>query len=635
MNKHRLTSTACLCAAILTSLCVLSLGAAPAFASPPNMNVSAKDYPQDDGVVLKWVQHYTWEKDGTVRVRNHRLFKFLNRKPIRSEADPRVAYNLDEEELKIHTARTHLPDGKVLDVPEYSFNPAGPDDVAGWPAYAGWRDMVISFSGIVEGCAIELDYEIVTKPGVLPWLEADLCLAENDPIVEREVLVTVPSGVKVASAVSNTDRFEASDETANGMTTYRWAFKKLAAAHAEPASLRWEQRCPRLQFTTCPDAKTFVSEILKKVGASATASGDIKAFAEAAAKDCVGVADRAGKVAQKIRDSFNFKDSSKTYRGLRCRPAGAVWDTNYGNPLEAAAYLAASLSALGEKPRLSVAVDVVSWNDDVPTLSSFAGVVAEVETPDGAVWLHPAVGEIRTPGAWGRHVLIALDGTGKLDKSYIAARGEGEDSLAELSGTLKMDTDGKLSGDVSLRLTGAYYDPANLESTGSQKQLIAAMVGHVISGADLKSHAVTYLADDVLKATATIATGAAAKPYDDDYVVSLGDGPAIFSAAHLPTNRVSRETAVDVGGRTHERIDVTIELPKGWRVAVAPAKLDKVEGEWGFAEQRVELDGNKLRLRRNIAINTETIAPKDFASLREALNKLSTETARMLIVSPK
>ncbi len=635
MTKHRFTVAARTCAAFLLMACVFGVGVAPALAAPPNMNVSAKDYPLDDGVVLKWVQHYTWEKDGTVRVRNHRIFKFLNRKPIRSEADPRVTYNLDEEELKIHTARTHLPDGEILDVPDYSFNPAGPDDVAGWPEYAGWRDVVISFSGIVAGCAIELDYEIVTKPGVYPWLEGDLCLTENDPAIEREIIVTVPDGVKLSAAVSNTDQFKAADESANGMKTYRWVFRDLPAMPGEPASLRWEERCPRLQFTTCPDAKTFVGRILKTVGDAAKSTDDIKKFAEEASKDAAGEADRARKVSKKIRDSFNFKDSARTYRGLRCRPAAEVWDTNYGNPLEAAAFLAASLSALDASPRLYLAVDEASWSNDVPTLSSFAGVVTEIETPDGALWLHPRVGEVRTPGAWGGHTLIALDDSGRLDKSYVAARGEGVDSMAEVSGMLKIDGEGRLSGDLSLRLTGAYYDPADLDSAGSQKGLVGRILGRVVSGADISNHAVTYLADDVMKAEATIRTGEAQKPQGDNLVVSLGSGPAVLLAAYLPVDRVTRRTAVDTGTRLHERIDVTIELPQGKRAAVAPASLEKVEGEWGYAEQCVELDGNKLRLRRNISINSETIAPSDFDSLRNALNKLQTETARMLVVAPK
>ncbi|MCH7925559.1 MAG: DUF3857 domain-containing protein, partial [Planctomycetes bacterium] len=210
-------------------------------AGEPDLTIGAAQFPEDDAIILRWEQHWTLDADGTVHRRDHRWMKLLNNRPIRRHGDPRIAHVKDGEKLIIHKAQSILPDGTVLPVPDYSFNEAANDAVSGWPEYSDWQDMIVSFSGIQPGVVLELDYEIVTPSGVMPWIEGDLRLNDTYPTVERVVTVTVPTRTAVHFRFDRADAMKASlkESTDGGSKTYRWSAGSLAGDRDEPGSLPW------------------------------------------------------------------------------------------------------------------------------------------------------------------------------------------------------------------------------------------------------------------------------------------------------------------------------------------------------------------------------------------------------------
>jgi hypothetical protein len=605
-------------------------------AEGPDMSIGVDKFPGEDAVILRWEQHWTLEKDGAVRRRDHKWLKLLNRLPIRAVADPRLDYCVGQDELEIHTAVTHLPNGSVLPVADYSFNKTGPDDVAGWPEYTAWEQTVICFGGIEDNCVLELDYEIVTGPGFIPWLEADLCLHQDYPVVERVIQVTVPAGVKLYSQVDRAtpegDGFEESRQ--DDLTTYRWTFKNLPGAPAEPQSPPWQKRCGRLRFTTCAGAAEWVSAFAKPVDAASQSDEAIKKFAQAVIEHEADPREQVRKIAKKLHDSFSFVNSSKTMRSFDCRKAAEVLRSNYGSPLESAALLAAALRALEMDTSVQVAVEADSWNAEVPMRSAFAGVVVIVDLPDGPVRVHPQHGVFDDPGHWGRHWLLGIGPGDRLRAAYVRARGEKRPSEIQISGKIILDKTGKATGDLRIRLTGAFYDPRRLEDAGEQKSLIKGLLGRVLSEFQITDHSVATLSADVLKATVTVASKEELKSFDKERLLHLGSGPAFLPDFPMPLGRSQRKTDVQLAGRFSERVDLTIELPEGWQAAILPASMARAEGSWGSAQQTVEVDGRTVRFHRVIVTTTTTLAPNDFDSLREVVNSLRTEASRVLVAEP-
>jgi len=602
----------------------------------PDLTIGAAEYPDDDAIILRWEQHWTLEKDGKVRRRDHKWLKLLNSRPIRSVADPRLDYRVGEDELIIHTAQTILPNGKVLPVPDYSFNKVGPDDVAGWPAYNGWEQTVVSFSGIEHNCILELDYEVVTRPGVFPWMEGDLRLNQNYPTVDRVVSVTVPAGTGLKHKIDNLSPAPslAAGSTGNGATTYRWSFSNLAGAAGEPQSLPWRSRCGRLRFTTCASTDELVGAFAKRVDKAARSDAAIKKFAQAAVEQETDPRERVRKVAKKLHGSFNFINSPKTFRSLDCRNAADVLRCNYGSPLEAAALLTAALRSLGMDATVQVAVDADSWDDKVPTRSDFAGLVAAVNLPGGPVHVHPRHGVLKNPGHWGRHWLLSHDKGGKLCRTYVAARGEKAPSEIQITGKIIVDDKGEATGDLSIRLTGGFYDPRELETGAKQEALIKKIVGRVLSDCKVTDHSIATLSDDLLKATAKVASKSELVSFDKRHLLQFGERPAFLSDFPIPLGRSGRKTDVHTAGRFIENVDLTVELPEGWGVAILPASLPLVVGPWGSAEQTVKVDGRNILFHCGITTKVDTITSAKFPSLREAVNVLRAASSRILFVGP-
>lgn len=637
-NNH--VSRLILTGATLALLIVLANGSL-AFAEPggtlekPDLSIGAAQFPDDDAIILRWEQHWTMEKDGTVHRRELKWLKLLNSRPIRRVADPRIDFVNGRDELIIHTAQTHLPNGKVLPVPDYSFPIAGPDDVAGWPEYADWQQMIVCFSGIENDAVIELDYEIVTPAGVMPWIDADLRLHDDYPILERVVTVTVPEGTALHHQVSRITPVRpgsGKEEAAGGAVTYRWTFRDLAGARGEPQSPSWQRRCGRLRFSTCPSTAAWVSAMVDRVNRAAQPDESIKQFAEAAVEDEADQAQRVRKIAKKLQDSFNFVNSWKTLQSLKCRDAADVLHSNYGNPLESAALCAVALRSLGMDAAAEAAVDGTVWDEGVPTHSVFAGVVVVVNLPDGPMYVHPQQGVFENPGSWGRHWLLSADSSGLLRKTYIYARGEREPSELHVTGKITVDDKGQGTGELRLQLTGLFYDPLRLETTDAQKALVSGIAGRLLTGFEVTGHSITTLSDQALRATVSVGTEDGLKEFGGRYVLRFGDGPAFLPDVAMPLARSYRRTDVQLAGPFKETVDVTVELPDGWKPSIVPASVAPTGGHWGTVAQTVDVNGKTVRLRRNVVVMTDTLEPADFDKLRRAVNDLRATKSLLLVL---
>ncbi len=607
---------------------------------PPDLSVGADQYPGADAINLRWVTQWTLAKDGTVHRRDQRWLKLLSRRPIRAEADPRIDFCEGQDKLVIHTARTHLPDGTVLPVPDYSYNLAAPDDVGGWPYYARWCQQVICFSGIQDNAVMELDYEVVTQPGVVPWMEGDLRIDSDYPTVERIILVTVPEGTPIRHRVDglNAAEYSTRSDTDGGMSRYTWLFPNLSGAPAEPQSLPWRERCPRFHFTTCGSVEQWVSAIVERVTAAAEPDDAIRAFVKDAVEDAIDPTEQVARIAKKLQDSFNTLASPKTYRGLQCRPASEAFRSNCGSPLEAAAVWAAALMAADIPSSIEVAVGATTWNETVPTASELAGVVVIARTPDGTVMVNPQTGVFRSPGGWGRHWLLgASPGSekgGPLRKTYIEARGEKTTSRMYVSGKVTIDGDGHAAGEWRVHLTGAFYDPAALETSGQQERLLERLVGRIASGFHVTSHVIATLSDESLRATVNVASKEPLVKAGSQHVLVLGDGPVCLADFPMPLDQSYRATDVGLAGRFVQDVNVMVELPDGWSADILPATVPTVKGAWGSAGQRVEVTESGIRVHQSIDVSQETISPEAFKGLRDVVNTLRADASRVLTCGP-
>ena len=629
LNRFQIKSTHSVAAVLIAAMLIPGCSLASAESSNgqwllASSQNSTSATSSSDAVILNWNQHWTLKADGTMHRRDSKKIKLLNRRPIRQLADPRIDFVNGEDNLIIHNAQTTTADGTVLKVPDYSFNRTAPDDVAGWPEYSNWQQEVVSFSGVESGCVLELDYEVVSPPGATPWLDVDLQLDNTYPIVSRVITVEVPSNATLRHVIDRGNNVQFHQPTQN---TYRWTISDMPAHIGEPQSPPWYKRTGRLRFTSSKSTSNWLEDLVNPVIMAASKGSDaIKVFVEKTAEEESDPTHRVKSVVKNLTKTFNIVQSYKTLRGLSCRPAKTIFQTNYGNHLEAASLYIAAIRALGFDAKAAVAVDSARWNNAAPTLSAVTGVVVIANVAGETIHIHPSTGIFENPGSWHSHLLLTNE-DGSVNKVHVAGRGEKNTSELVVTGKLAVDKDANATGELRIRLTGGFYDPLKLETGDQQKALMNDIVNRVVKGFNVSSYSVTTLSTESLRANIQISTEGAIGSFANRHVIQLGDGPAFVQTQPLPLKGATRETSVALRGPIRELIELNVELPDGWGTSVVPASYKSTVSQWGYAQQDVVAKDNKLQFKRSVAITESVLSAKEFLEARRALLALSTDQA--------
>ena len=606
--------------------------------------VSQADFPNDDAVVLRHVQRWTLESDGGVVYEEHRWVKLFSDRAWRRYSDPRVDFLEGSEEVELFTAVAHLPDGTVVDLPEYSTILVSPDGVFKWPVLSDWRQMVYIFSGVQNEAVLEFHYQRTSKPGVRRWLEADLRIGDIDPVVERVVEVSLPEGQELRFDLDRADRYTAlhahikfvwsaeEEQLDPRATTYRWEMTNVPSDADEPNSPPWRQRCGRLRFTNCPSAREWVSDLTGVVESSAEQTERIRKFAEEAAKDEVDEANKVRAIAKKLGDSFNFVNDWRGWAGRRVRPADEVFGTCYGSRLESAGLALAALRSIGIEARVRVAVDGNTFDEKVPTDGDLVALVVEPSVYGGPIWWEPSSGIINPNGAWRDRALLYFESE-KLQKLAAFASPRSQPDTARVRGQLVLDDKAeKLTGSLNLELTGLFINPEELRTDEQKRSRITSVVGGVIPDLKVTGFSVSHLSRDRFVAQASVESKEPpAEVYDRRLVVLAAETP-VLTQAHLPLHRSARRTPIRLAAPMLEDVRLGIKLPDGWKPVILPRALPAAGGGWGRIAQQVEAEDGAVRIMRQLSFESRTIEPEDFAAMREAVRGLGSDACRSLVI---
>ncbi|MHC4064079.1 MAG: DUF3857 domain-containing protein [Planctomycetota bacterium] len=600
---------------------------------PPR--ISQADFPNQDAVVLRHLQRWLLRSDGGMIYEEHRWVQLLNDRAWRRCSDPRVDYLEGFEEVELLAANAHLPDGSVIEIPDYSTNLVSPRGISTWPALSGWRQVVFTFSGVQNGAVLELHYKRTSKPGVRRWLEADLRVGDLDPVIERIVEVNLPVGQKLHHRLDRLDKQASfAHGTTNGHAMYRWTIKGIASDADEPACPPWRERCGRLRFTNCPSGREWVSDLLHAVESSAKELklDRIKEFAEQAAEDEVDDTGKIRAIAKKVRDTFNFVDDWRGWTGRRVRGAAEVFDSCYGSRLEGAALTLAAVRSVGLEATPRVAVVRDTFSPEVPTDSALSAVAIEVTTGGGPIRLAPSTGVINPNGPWRDRDLLLVD-SGELEQFAAFASESSRPDAVQVRGQLALGEDAEeLTGSLNIELTGLFINPEKLRSDDQKRSLLESIIAGLVPDLKLTDFSVSHLSEDRFVAQASVeAKEPPAEVYDRRLLMIAVDTP-VLAEAHLPLDRSLRRTPIRLPGHLTEDLRLRIELPDDWKPVILPRPLEAANGKWGRISQTIESDDDAVRLVRQVSFNVLTIEPDDFATVREAVRTLRSEACRSLLI---
>jgi tetratricopeptide (TPR) repeat protein len=137
----------------------------------------------------------------------HQVLRPLDQSTADALGEYRIAWVPDREQLEVHVARTHLPDGRVIDASPEAYHHVAPADTETQNMYSDSQVLIISLPQVQPGCAIEVQYTKKMKStlterqwwmtwmfqGGSPYLRSRLALrAPKDSEVHQAIRGAIP-----------------------------------------------------------------------------------------------------------------------------------------------------------------------------------------------------------------------------------------------------------------------------------------------------------------------------------------------------------------------------------------------------------------------------------------------------------
>ncbi|MCC7290612.1 MAG: DUF3857 domain-containing protein [Phycisphaerales bacterium] len=592
--------------------------------------------PTPDALIERWEQTWALGADGSQVYRELRHVRLNHERGYGEFVDPRITFDAGSDTVNVLVARTRLPDGRTLDVPDYSRNEVSPGGPAGWPAYAGIRQIVLTYSGIEPGCTVELEYEITSKPGARPHPEFNLQLDQRYPIKRRQVRVELAAELEGAALLARAPqqtRVTGVGEAGTFKGQASWNFSDVPAAVEEPYAAPWAETRPRLMFCLAAPVEAWLARNTRTIEAAADSSELITRLAREWTQNASTPGEKLRAIQEKLAATFNFVDFGSAPQPAGMRLASQALSANYGHGAAAAAVFAALAKGAGVAARVGVVVSDAEWSASVPLDAAIAGHVLVLDAGTSPEFWSARSGRIERSASWDGHtVLVVADS--KVQAFNLRPWTDAAESRCEVAGKLTLSDDSRYAGKVNISLTGLFISPASLVNRDQQRERLTRVVTRLVDKATVADFTVTSLSADGFSATVDVKSSDMVDKLDGGCRVMLAaDAPWMADVA-MPLTSAARTQPVRIEGAFEDRVDLSVEWPSAWKLDVRPIEVAAVQGEWGGVEQRIRAEANTLNVSRRTRVARRDLSAEDFSAARKVINALRADGARMILLKP-
>jgi hypothetical protein len=559
-----------------------------------------------DAVYLKQIKEYTLNSDGTSSYHYYHKMLYNSYLSInRFYGETFVVYNPQFQTLKVNKSETRMADGKLVKSPDNAFNIVLPGSAADAPAYNYLREMVITHVGLERGAIVELDYEIQTNNGFMPYLYDRVNLCETSPVKEVEIIVRVPKGEKLNYCLINQPvgancKISSDDK----YDVYKWESFNLNAYSHEPLQAEGFAAYPFLTFSTTDFSSAF--KFLKDILTNTFVPDEVsKNLLNDASKGW----DKVNLIKNYVASNINTYGVLPQLTGYRFRSPEEVWKDNGGTEGEKAILLAAMLKDAGFNAQTVVAGYAHNFNQAVGFPGVFDKFWIKVEL-DGETRYFSAVDDhSKVPG---QRLIIGLTD----DVTKMTFEKPSKPTLNyTLNAEISMNAEGKIAGTSKLMMN-KFEDSKGLLS-GIQSSAYSSK-----KTSDAKD-AITY--------SLTFTNPNLAEKVDGYFVLnlpSIGQGIASVGIGDLPFNRL---TAIELPGSFTESYSFSFTLPNGLKI-ISPSNKTIVENSLGLCSIELSEKDGKFVLTRNLSINKAVIPAENYVEFRQIMTLWADKNLNKIVV---
>jgi transglutaminase-like putative cysteine protease len=601
-----------------------------------------KKYPQADAVVAFERDDITYKSDGTVVIKHHSIVKLLD--PQRGKdkyADLKIPYDGKRETLTIETARTVNADGKPQAAGKDEIGDIVPPIVADATIYSDVRERVVTFPAVDTGSVLELEYTRTTKATPDSPLGGEQMLAQWNPVLERIVTITAPSGVTPKFSVE-VAKLDPKVTSSGGGRMWTFTLLDQPDRHPEQGSLQEAAILPRLVYGFQPSWAKVVQPVAARFLDKAVPSPlpvSIKAEADRIVAGATTPSEKATKLFAFVAHDIRSIELPLGWAGYEPHAPDVVLQNRYADERDKVGLLLALASSQGITGRpVLVRTGKVPVIAGVPTIAQFDRVIAKLDVDGKDVWLDPQDehGQYGIAFAGQDNMVLPLDEGGSELGSRPAL--DPSTSISTRKAAFKLAANGDLEATYSYDLTGWYAGRAQDELRPLKGELLdryfQSQAASLAATALDKKHEVgnTQSVTGAFTVTQQIAVPGYSLAQQNFRVFELPP-VSLDVAEEGPSSSLStRKTPLWLGTPRTERGEVSVQVPAGWKVTYVPPKLDgKAEGL--SYSSGCEAAGQTITCKGEIKLDKLVVPTEKYGPFREALNKLRAYERRIVLLT--
>ena len=623
---------------VLTALLVLAL-AAPAALCDQWRDVDVADlmenapdadaYPDASALFLKIQKIIEVDDEGGATTYRNVLTRTLTLKGRENYANQSFFYNADREEIDLVKGVTVRKTGREVEIEPDAINDVTPAFLEGATIYANVMQKVFSFPVVGKGSTMELQLVTRAKPSPDGSISGIEYLRGEDPILDKEVLLAIPDGMTLTTAVVPGDAGLEDAETS--FSDLEWRVKGVPGLTPEERMPSVAELYPRVLYSSYGDwqgpAAYFASEFYPHVqveGPVAERAAEVTADSED--QDAV-IRSVFLEVAENVRNVY----LDLGLGGYEPNDASVVMENRYGDARDKAVLLVSMLRAAGVDAWPALVNDApVTFVPEVPTLEQFDSILIAVGSAGDYAFLDPFVDNAMYGHLeWGHGntaLVVRDDGSGELVDipAFLPSENtSGRTVVAEIGedGSAELIVDCEVSGIFDRRCRARLKDATDSEV---QKYFTEA-TGSIGPGATDVEHFTTDLKNLTVpvRVRQTIEAPDFAVPQGDMMIIRIPEFPFSFAWVGAQPSLSEREFSYVMPAELVSVYEFRANIPEGFEPIRVPEPLAldtgealfELECEWNTEERAVVW-------KETIEFRTRKITPERYADFKSAFDRL-------------
>lgn len=567
---------------------------------------------------------------------DHKVIRVLDDRGVRSQSVQGMVYDPEESYVDVRRARVRRADGSVEEIGDASVVSL---TEAGYRMYYDQRQQRVTFNGLRVGDTLEVAFirrDTAARNKFDDYFGEIVPLDDTLPTRRREYVLEAPA----SRALVFNQPVDAKPGPA-GTTVYRLTVNDRKGIRPEPNMPGWTEIARYLHVSTFKDWDAVGRWYWNLVREQLVVDAKIKAAVQEVLKGLPKNADERAKV----RALYKHVITSTRYVGLEFGIHGYkpyrttdVYDRRFGDCKDKASLLKVMLAEAGIASHLvlvrtrdqgtvtATPASLAAFNHAityVPGLDLYLDGTAEFSGPEEL----PSLDQ-------GATVLVVLDGKGAELRTIPLSKSA--DNTQVVSQQVALAADGSATVQHNLRVTGAGAAGwrSILQASDTRKERLTQAWGGQHPGLVIAEIKAPELGDVLqpIRLTSKWQVPSWAQTQSEGLrFPALGHRTGLTRALASATKR---EHDLVVAVPSIEDTSIEYTLPKGWKIAQAPASK-AVDTPLAAFKLDVEVQGDKARVTTRLEYRKSRFTPDEYRVLREFLSQVDGSLEQTFEIRPE